>query len=325
MRILVLGGTRFIGRRVVEALTARGDEVLVVHRGQSEPDDGPACAHLHADRRHFAAVAGRVRAFAPDAVVDTYALTSRDVESVLPHLPDVHLVVLSSVDVYQAFEALLTGDRTPVPVPFTEVAPLRRSRHLYRGKGIGLDDYDKLDVEPGYLARGGTALRLAMIYGPHDPQRREEPVLRRVRAGRERIPVGPGAALVTRLHVDDTAAAVLAALDRPEAAAGQAFNIGETTTYSLHGWMRLILDAAGHAAELVPVADEVLPADLALTGATVPHVLASSRKAADLLGFRPRDPAAAIADSVRWHLAHPPAGAVPDFAEDDRALGEVAG
>ncbi|MGW7482302.1 NAD-dependent epimerase/dehydratase family protein [Nonomuraea muscovyensis] len=324
MRILVLGGTRFIGRRVVEALVARGDEVLVVHRGQSEPEGGPACPHLHADRRHFAAVAGRVRDFAPDAVVDTYALTRRDVEAVLPHLPDAHLLVLSSVDVYQAFEALLTGDRTPVPVPFGEDAPVRRSRHLYRGKGMGLDDYDKLDVEPAYLARGGTALRLAMIYGPHDQQRREEPVLRRVRAGRERIPVGPGTALVTRLHVDDTAAAVLAALDRPAAASGEVFNIGETTSYSMHGWMRLILQAAGHEAELVQVADDVLPADLALTGATVPHVLASSRKAADLLGFRPRDPAAAIADSVRWHLAHPPADAFTDFAEDDRALSSVS-
>ncbi len=37
MRVLVLGGTRFIGRRIVELLLARGDEVLVVHRGSRSP------------------------------------------------------------------------------------------------------------------------------------------------------------------------------------------------------------------------------------------------------------------------------------------------
>jgi len=37
MRVLVLGGTTFIGRRVVERLHGRGDEVLVVHRGQHQP------------------------------------------------------------------------------------------------------------------------------------------------------------------------------------------------------------------------------------------------------------------------------------------------
>ena len=36
MRILVIGGTQFIGRRVVELLVGRGDEVLLVHRGTTE-------------------------------------------------------------------------------------------------------------------------------------------------------------------------------------------------------------------------------------------------------------------------------------------------
>src|SRR6266542_3761008 len=225
MRVAVIGGTQFIGRRVVEHLVERGDEVLVAHRGQTEPADLVPCAHLHVDRSDFATAAGEVSAFQPDAVVDTMALTRDDVTAVLPHLPD-------------------------VPVC---------------GKGMRSDDYDKLDVEPAYLARGGTVLRLAMIYGPHDPQRREELVLRRVRAGRTRIPIGPAATLLTRLHVDDTARAILAALDQPSVAAGQVFNIGEAQAYSVRAWMRLILDAAGHSAELVRVPEENLPADLGLT------------------------------------------------------------
>ncbi|SCL39736.1 Nucleoside-diphosphate-sugar epimerase [Micromonospora pallida] len=320
MRVVVLGGTEFIGRRVVERLVERGDEVVVVHRGRTEPDDLPRCAHLHVDRRDFAEVADRVRGFGPDAVVDSYALTRADADAVLPHLPDVPLVLLSSVDVYRAWELLLADDDTPLPVPLTENAPLRQGRRPYQGRGVGLDDYDKLDVEPAYLARGGSVLRLGMVYGRHDQQRREEFVLRRVRAGRTRIPVGAGDALLTRLHVDDAASAVLAALDQPAAASGEVFNLGESVTYPVRGWLRLILNAAGHDAELVRVPDERVPEDLWLTRRLAQHVLVDNGKALRALGWQPTDPTTAVARSVRWHLDHPPTDASADFSADDQAL-----
>ncbi len=296
---------------------------MIIHRGRTEPDDLPQCVHLHVDRREFSTVAKQVKAFRPDAVVDTIALTRAGVETVLPHLPDVHLVMLSSMDVYHAYELYLADDKTPMSVPLTEESPLRQSRYLYRGTDREADDYDyeKLDVEPAFLERGGTALRLAMIYGPRDPQRREEFVLRRVRGRREKIPVGPGATLLPRLYVDDAAASVLASLDRPSVAAGEVFNIGETSTYSIQSWMHLIMTAAGHTAELVRVPDDKLPEDLLVTRTTAQHLLVSSQKARALLDFQPEDPATAIIHSVRWHLQHPPADSRTDFTEDDRALG----
>jgi nucleoside-diphosphate-sugar epimerase len=324
MRVAVVGGTEFIGRRTVEVLAGRGDRVLVVHRGRTEPDDLPACEHVHADRRDFVTVAGRVAAFGPDAVVDTCAQTGPEVDAVLPHLPDAHLVVLSSMDVYRIWELGLADDHTPLAVPFDEGAPPRAGRYPYRGRGMDLDDYDKLDVEPAYLARGGTVLRLGMVHGPYDPQRREECVLGRLRAGRTRIPVGPGRTLYTRLHVDDAAAAIVAALDRPAASAGEIFNVGEPATVSVRAWLELIMAEAGTAAELVTVPDRALPADLRLTRTHSQHFLADSRKAAAVLGWHARDPVASIAASVCWHLAHPPA-TPPDTTADDVALREVTG
>jgi nucleoside-diphosphate-sugar epimerase len=102
VRVVVIGGTRFIGRCITEALARRGNEVLVVHRGMAEPRDWVPCRHLHIDRRQFSLVAGQIRAFAPEAVVDTLAMTRADADAVLPHLPEVPLVVLSSMDVYRA-------------------------------------------------------------------------------------------------------------------------------------------------------------------------------------------------------------------------------
>jgi nucleoside-diphosphate-sugar epimerase len=328
MRVTIIGGTQFIGRHIVERLVARGDDVLVVHRGRAEPADFPACTHLHVDRRDFVTVAAEVAAFRPDAVVDSFALTAADVDAVLPHLPDVPLVVLSSLDVYRAYELLLAGTDSPQPIPIDEDGALRIGRYPYRGRGLAhddedLDNYDKLDVEPAYLARGGTVLRLAMIYGPRDPQRREEFVLRRVRAGRRRIPVGAGATVLTRLHVDDAASAVLAVLDRRKDATGQVFNIGEAGSYTIRGWMRLILDAAGSRADFVTVADDVLPEDLRSTRTHPQHLLVSSAKAMRVLGWRPAATPDAVARSVRWHLANPPAESSSDFGADDAALAQV--
>jgi nucleoside-diphosphate-sugar epimerase len=319
MRVLVIGGTEFIGRRTVELLTDRGDDVLVVHRGQTEPDPQRG-THLHVDRKDFATRKQEMAGYAPDAVVDTMALSAADVEMVLPHLPDVPIVLLSSMDVYEAWENILTDGPATVAVPFDEDGPLRTNRYPYRSRYPDMDDYDKLDVEPPFLARGASALRLGMVYGPRDPQRREEPVLRRVRANRKRIPTGPGNLLLPRLHVDDAASAVLHALDRPEAAQGHAFNIAETRTYPMNGWIRAVLAAAGHEAELVRVPDDALPPDLRLTRGVEQQFLASTAKAQIRLGWRPGDPREGVSRSTEWHLANPPAQPDTDFATDDRAL-----
>lgn len=319
MRVVVLGGTGFVGRHVVSRLIDDGDEVLVVHRGGTEPPDLPAVPHLHADRASFASVAGAVRVFRPDAVVDGRAFSRADVEAVHPHLaPDVHLVELSSQDVYRAYELVRAGEEGE-PLPVDEESAVRLGRYPYRGLGMDEDDYDKLDVEPATLARGGTVLRLAMVFGEHDGQRREEFVLRRVRAGRARIPVGSGSLLWTRVYAPDVAAAVALTL-RSEAARGVVLNLGEDRTRSVVGWVRQILAAAGSDAELVTVPDALVPVDLRLTRGRAQHLLTDSRRARDLLGWRPADADDAVRRSVRWHLTHPPADPDPDFTPDDTAL-----
>jgi nucleoside-diphosphate-sugar epimerase len=325
VRVLILGGTRFIGRRIALDLLARGDDVVVAHRGETEPRSLAGCGHVHAARAAFASVADQVRALRPDAVVDTRAMTASDASAVLPHLPDVPLVLLSSIDVYRAYELLLAG-RGGEPVPLTESSPVRSGRYPLRDLLPGLgEDYDKLDVEPAYLDRGGTALRLSMIYGEHDGQRREEFVLRRVRAGRRRIPFGPGTALDTRCYVGDVASAVLAALDRPAAVAGQVFNVGDLATDTVLDYARRILAAAGHEASLVTVPEDLVPEDLESTKSRAQHFLVSSAKAAAVLGWQPSDPARTIPLSVQWHLAHPPPDPSPDFSADDRALAAADG
>ena len=322
MRVIVFGGTRFIGRAIVEELAGAGHEVLVVHRGKLEPADMPVVEHLHVERTDLVAHRQELAAFGPDAAIDCRALTRADAETALGALPsDIRLVVISSVDVYRAFGALNQNLETD-PVPLDETSPVRPTRYPYRGQTPGLEEYDKLDVEDVYLPRGATSVRLPMVYGEHDYQLREEFILRRQRAGRDRIPFGSGSWLACRGYVRDIARGVHLVLQTP-AAAGHVLNLCEDRTYSMRMWSRMILDAAGSAAELVRVADDVLPEDLKPTGTLSQHIPVSAHKAREMLGWATSDPKESLSTTVRWHLANPPANPNLDFTADDRALGTV--
>jgi nucleoside-diphosphate-sugar epimerase len=306
----------------VEELAGAGHQLLIVHRGNLEPDGMPPVKHLHAERMDLAAHREELAAFAPDAAIDCRALTREDSEVALRALPGgIRLVVVSSIDVYRAFGAL-NDDRETDPVPLDESSPVRPTRYPYRGKAPGLDDYDKLDVEDVYLSHGATSVRLPMVYGEHDYQLREDFILRRLRAGRDRIPFGSGSWLACRAYVRDVARGVRMVLDTP-AAVGEVFNLCEDRTYSMRMWSRMILDAAGSQAELVRVADELLPEDLKPTGAMTQHIACSAQKARSLLGWTTSDPAESLQTTVRWHLANPPANPDLDFSADNLALGTV--
>ena len=322
VRVLVLGGTVFIGRRIVERLHESGDDVLVVHRGIHTPDHWIAVDHLLTDRRNLRDHKDAVREFGPTAIVDSYARTGEDVECVLGVLPEVKSVVLSSQDVYQAYAGIQSG-RCTSPVPLTEASQLRTDRYPYRGEGYeGVpENYEKLDVEQLWLDRGAVVLRLPMVYGPHDDQVREDAILRRIRAGRRHIPVGVGNLLWSRGYVDDIATGVLAALDARNVD-GTVMNLGEPTTVPICTWYEQIVAVAGAGVELVRVPDDVVPADLSRSRAFAQHMLVSVRRAEELLDWAPGNPEQRVVESVCWHLEHPPNSrwTSQDDEADERAL-----
>jgi nucleoside-diphosphate-sugar epimerase len=157
------------------------------------------------------------------------------------------------------------------------------------------------------------------VYGEHDYQRREELILRRVRAGRTRIPVGAGMWLASRGYVRDLARGARLALESP-VVAGEVLNLCEDRTFSMGMWVRMIVEAAASDAELVRVADDLLPDDLKPTGTMTQHIAVSARKARAMLGWTTSDPVDTLRTTVAWHMANPPPDSDLDFSADDRAL-----
>jgi len=321
MRVAVLGGTGFIGRAVSGRLLEAGHAILVVHRGPDEPGSLQGAQHLHVDRARLPEAGARLEAFGADVVVDCYALTREDARIAADCFPGVPSVVLSSQDVYTAWTGFLT-DTEVADVPLTESSPLRRSRYLYADApppGVP-HDYEKLDVEEEWGRHGATILRLPMVYGPHDAQRRETFVLRRLAAGRTRIPVGAGNLRISRAHVTDVASAVEATLRAPQAR-GQVVNLAEPDPVDIRTWMLQIGRGVGTDVDLVRVPDDALPDDLLLTGRRAQHVVVDVTRAHALLGWRPVNVEQRVADSARWHVEHDPC---PPWTDQDEARDERA-
>lgn len=329
MRVIVFGGTRFVGLSLVEQLVERGHSVAVVHRGRHEPERLRGVEHIHVERSALGEGRQELLRFGPDAAVDMAAMTAADARAVADVLDDsIPLVAASSADVYRACASVYEG-RVTDAVPLAEDAALREGPPPDRdvvppGWDYDAGSYEKLDVERIYLDRGATVCRLPVVYGEGDYKRREEFVLRRVRAGRERIPVGPGSFLWSRGHAPEVARGIRLALE--SGVGGEVFNLAEPVCAPVRLWVEQILAAAGHAVELVRVPDERLPDDLLLTSEIPQPWIVDSTKARERLGWVHAPWRECVERSVRWHLEHPPAAeADSDFGADDAALAAARG
>jgi nucleoside-diphosphate-sugar epimerase len=303
VRVLLIGGSGFVGRRVASALAKRGASVGVVCRSRPAMDAQPSVTWIQADRRSLGAARTRLGRFRPDVAVDLIAYTEQDAAETLAALRGVveHCVVLSSGDVYLAY-GRLTGFEPgpPEPPPIAEDSPLRTRRYPYRhdkaraadDPARWMDDYDKILVESAFRAESGletTVLRLPMVYGPDDRQHRfAEPILRML-AHRPVILLEESFARwrCSFSFVDNVAEAVsLAALGSPASAT---YNVAESDAPSQMEWVDALASAAGWAGELRLISGPAVPDHLSAPSRTLdlrqPLVLSSSRLRNDL-GFR---------------------------------------
>jgi 2'-hydroxyisoflavone reductase len=157
MRILVLGGTQFLGRHTVDVALAHGHEVTTFNRGLTRPELFPDVEKLHGDRDgDLAALAGRDF----DAVVDTSGFVPRVVRQTIDALGDVgHYTFVSSISVY--------GE---VPTPPTESSPVAEldeptedRQEAYGPLKADCEDVVRERFPDAFVPRPG------LIVGPWDP------------------------------------------------------------------------------------------------------------------------------------------------------------
>ncbi|MEU0227880.1 SDR family oxidoreductase [Streptomyces sp. NPDC006284] len=205
MRLLVLGGTEFVGRAVVEAALGRGWEVTVFHRGRHAPP--PGVRSLHGDRT----APDGLTALADgtwDAVVDTWSAAPRAVRDAARLLRGraSRYVYVSSCSVYA----------WAPPAGYTEEAALvdgasadaEQTDYARDKRGAELAVLDAFGADRSVLARSG------LILGPYENIGRLPWWLTRVARGGPVLAPGPRDLPVQYVDVRDLAGWVLGAVER---------------------------------------------------------------------------------------------------------------
>jgi 2'-hydroxyisoflavone reductase len=184
MKLLVLGGTLFLGRHIVEAALDRRHDVTLFNRGHTHPDLFPNTEKLHGDRTgDLRALYGRTW----DAVIDTCGYVPRLVQTSATVLKDAvdHYSFISSVSVYADLSE----------PGLTETATVRTLADP-TSEEVGPQTYGPLKAlckqAVDALLPGRTLIiRPGLLVGPHDPTGRFTYWVQRVAAGGEVL--APGA------------------------------------------------------------------------------------------------------------------------------------
>lgn len=333
MRVLVIGGTKFIGPAAVVRLRDLGHDVLVFHRGETEIAGLPDIPHLHGDRLRLADFADAFKRFAPDVVLDTVAYTERDARVAMGTFVGVagRIVALSSMDVYRAYGRVKGSEPgAPDPVPLTEDAPLRASLYPDAADVPDARDHDNILVERAVMgdpALPATVLRLPAVYGPHDYHHRLFPYLKRMDDRRPAIALDEHITRWrwTRGYVENVAAAIALAVT-DERASGRIYNVGEGQALTEVDWVRAIGRAADWAGEVVVVPRERLPVSLRWWGNAAMEqewAVDTTRIRAELGYAEVISRDEALRRTVAWERANPPADLPPalfDYAAEDTVL-----
>ena len=329
MKVLVIGGTNFIGPYAVRRLAEAGHEVAVFHRGRAEAELPAGVGRIQGDRRRLDDHADTLGGFAPEVVLDMIPMNERDARGVMEVFKGVarRIVAISSEDVYQAYDVVRgLAPGPPDPVPLSEDAPLRERLYPYEREGA--EDYEKILVERviiGDPALPGTVLRLPAVYGPGDYQHRLFDYVKRMDDGRPAILLGEGMAgwRWTHGYVEDVASAIALAV-ADERAAGRVYNVGEAEPLPWAEWVREIGRAAGWNGEVVVVRENRLPKHLDWELDTEQHWFVDTARIRRELGFGEEVPRGeALRRTVAWERAHPPEKVDPasfDYAAEDAAL-----
>jgi 2'-hydroxyisoflavone reductase len=286
MRLLVLGGTRFVGRAIVDAALAKGHEVTILHRGKSGAELFPECEHIIADRDgDLSGLSGREF----DATIDVSAYFPRQVRSLAAALGDRggRYVLISTVSVYDQPLGRAYDEDSPLFPPASEDV-----------SEITNETYGPLKVTCELVARElyedrATIVRPTYVIGPWDYTRRFTSWVERIAVGGEVL--APGAASDPTQEIDarDMAAWIIGMVETDTA--GTFHAVGPSATYTFGELLETVVDTVAPPGTTLTWVDSTWLLEQGVDYAEFP-LWSGDDPAIDVMTA---DPAAALATGLR--------------------------
>ncbi len=231
MKILVMGGTRFIGVSLVKLLVSQGHDVTLFNRGK-KPSPVAGLRTIIGDRTDPQQLQDKLSGESFDAIFDNNGRELSDTQPLVEIFRDrlQHFVYMSSAGVYLDSDIL----------PYHETdATDPKSRH--KGK-LDTEAYlQQVHAESGFPY---TSIRPTYIYGPQNYNDVEAWFFDRIVRDRP-IPIPGNGKFITQLgHVEDLASAMAAVLGNQKAI-GEIYNISDTRYVTFTGLAKQCAIAAG--------------------------------------------------------------------------------
>lgn len=244
MRLLVIGGTRFLGRHLVAQAIEAGHEVTLLHRGRSGPGLFPRARHLIADRDSEADLAV-LDGGTWDAAIDTSAYVPRQVRTLATRLQGRvgQYQLVSTISVY----ASMQGETTDEEAALAELADPTVEQVTGETYG-GLKVLCERAAAAAFAAHGTPCLvaRPGLLVGPFDPTGRFSWWVQRLARGGATLAPGDPGQPVQFIDARDAAAWLL---KQAEARRSGTFNLtGPIAPLTLGALLEMARDALASAA-----------------------------------------------------------------------------
>ena len=339
MKVLIIGGTNFIGPHVIRQLINIGHEVTVFHRGQTTAELPSEVQFIKGDRHNLSDYKSELDNLAPEVVLDMIPYTAKDAKGVVDTFKGIakRIVAISSQDVYRARDILWQRETGIIdPTPLTEDSPLRSQLYPYRDLSDDpfAHNYDKIPVEQVYLGTKdllATILRLPMVYGVGDTWHRFYSYIKRMSDRRRAIVLEKTVADWQGCYgyVENVAHAIALAVDNNKAA-GRIYNVCESPT-SEADWLKAIAKVIGWQGKVVIVTKSQMPDTWEFKENLTQHWVTDSTRIRTELGYTEIiDRYEALKRTIAWEQEHPPQtvsveghAKLLDYKDEDVVLAEL--
>ncbi|WP_437691371.1 NAD-dependent epimerase/dehydratase family protein [Sorangium sp. So ce176] len=330
MRVLVLGGTRFMGHFLVYRLLAAGHQVTLLNRGVTPDVFGDRVARIRCDRTTGGGLEQALGGREFDAAVDFTAYTAADGRAAALALGGGrvgHYVMISTGSVYLVREGCPRPSRER-----DDDGPLLPEPADEEDRAAWAYGMNKRGCEEALAAawRGdgfpATVLRIPMVNGERDPHRRLERYIARVLDGGPLLVPDGGEHPVRHVYSGDVVRAIVKLLLVPSTF-GQAYNLCMEETPTLAELLALVAELLGAPARLAPVDRAALRArgidPVAMSPFSDPWMsMLDPAKARAELGFQHTPLRRWLETVITSLLANPPSDPPPGYERraEERAL-----